>query len=199
MTGSYTVTVTDNKGCKASGSTSAITVNPSLVVKDSSNSPVCAGGQIVLGASSSNGTSPFGYSWTGPGFTSLQAAPTISGASGANQGAYIVVITDTHGCKGSDTTNVTVNATASVTAGSNSPVCTGKAIDLNASLSGGTGPFHYKWNGPLSFSDTTATPVRANALTTYQGSYGVTVTDNNGCSGTGTTFVNVNSTPTETA
>ena len=201
MSGVYTVLVTDSKGCSATASTGTITVNPSLSVTSGSNTPVCAGGTINLTSSTLSGTAPYSYSWSGPNtFSSGFQNPSINGAAAVNQGTYNITITDSKGCSGTGSTNVTVNPTATVTVTSNSEVCEGATITLNANLSGGTSPFGYQWSGPVGFAPgDVANPSRLAALLTYQGTYSVTVTDANGCSGTGTTFVTVNPTPTLSA
>jgi len=197
MTGVYSVTISDSHSCTASASTSTITVNPSPTVTIGSNSPVCSGGAINLTSSTSTGTSPFGYSWSGPAsFSSGNQNPSITGVTSANQGTYDVTISDAHGCSATNSVSVTVNPTASVNVTSNSAVCTGGTISLNAALTGGTSPFSYTWSGPAGFAPgNVSNPSRNSALLTYQGSYSVTVSDANGCSGTGSTFVTVNQSP----
>ena len=198
MTGTYTVTVTDANACTATATSGTITVNQSPLVTIGSNSPVCSGGTINLTSSTATGTSPFGYTWSGPAsFSNGNQNPTITGASSTNQGTYSVTISDAHGCSATNSVNVTVNATASVNVTSNSAVCSGASINLNAALTGGTGPFAYSWSGPAGFAPgNVSNPSRNAALLTYQGSYSVTVTDANSCSGTGSTFVTVNQSPT---
>ena len=196
MSGVYTVLITDAHSCTASASTASIIINPDLVITANSNTPVCAGGTINLTGSSAGGTSPFTYSWGGPAaYTSSQQNPSLSGASSAMAGSYALTITDVNGCSGTTSTNVTVNPTASVSVSSNSPVCVGNSINLTATPAGGTGPFTYSWAGASGFTSAAAAPARNNAQLIYAGTYNVTVSDLNHCSGTGTTTVVVNPTP----
>ncbi|MDV7393673.1 hypothetical protein RZS08_20015, partial [Arthrospira platensis SPKY1] len=98
MSGTYSVTVTDNKGCSAVATTS-VTVNPNPTVTASSNSPVCAGYTINLNSTATGGTTPYTYSWAGPGgFTSTAQNPTRSNATLAMSGTYSVTVTDNKGC-----------------------------------------------------------------------------------------------------
>ena len=199
MSGVYTVTVTDSHLCTASASTNSITVNPGFSVTASSNTPVCAGGTINLSASPSAGSSPFAYSWSGPSYTSIAQNPSRSGASAAMAGLYSVTVTDNNGCSNTATTTVVVNPATTINVTSNSPVCVGDSISLHATPSSGSSPFTYTWSGPLTYSASVANPGRANAIPTYAGTYAVTATDVNGCSGTGSASVVVNPLPAVTA
>ncbi|MCV2483761.1 T9SS type B sorting domain-containing protein [Flavobacterium sp. SH_e] len=62
---------------------------------------------------------------------------------------------------------------------SNSPICTGKTLDLKAS--GGT---NYIWTGPNGFTSTDQNPTIANALTANSGEYSCLITGTGGCDDT---------------
>lgn len=103
--GAYIVTVTAN-GC-SSTSTVNVTVNSIPGTIASSNSPICVGDNLNLAATTVAGSS---YSWTGPSsFNSAAQNPTISSASLANAGSYIVTITDNiSGCFSSSSVTVVI-------------------------------------------------------------------------------------------
>ncbi|MDR7371203.1 T9SS type B sorting domain-containing protein [Flavobacterium aquidurense] len=61
---------------------------------------------------------------------------------------------------------------------SNSPVCTGKTLELKAS--GGT---NYSWTGPNSFTSTQQNPIITNATTANSGEYSCSITGTGGCDG----------------
>ncbi|MBX2893183.1 MAG: hypothetical protein KF734_19890 [Saprospiraceae bacterium] len=89
--------------------------------------------------------------------------------------------------------------TITTTAGSNSPVCEGEDLLLTAADgTGGTPPYQYNWEGPGGYTSNEQNPTRANATLAMSGTYTVTVTDDNGCTGTSsvTVTVNPNVTPT---
>ena len=199
MSGVYTVVVTDAHLCTASASTNTITVNPGLVVSASSNSPVCAGGTLNLHSSSTGGTSPFTYSWSATSYTSSVQDPSRSGANSFMAGLYSVTITDNKGCSGTASTNVVINPATTISVTSNSQVCVGNTLTLQATPSSGTSPFTYVWSGSASFSSSISNPSRTNAQLSYAGTYNVTATDVNGCSGTGSTSVVINPLPSVTA
>jgi hypothetical protein len=112
-------------------------------------------------------------------------------------GTYTITVTDANGCTSIASTVVIVNNPPTVTATSNNPVCTGSTL----SLTGEPGSMNvYTWSGPNSFSNATQSPtVSASASTAMAGTYSLTVTDANGCSGTASTVVVVNTTPSITS
>ena len=87
--------------------------------------------------------------------------------------------------------------TVAVSATSNGPVCVGKSLTLNATPNGMAS---YAWSGPLSYTSSIQNPTVSSAATTgMAGTYRVTVTDANGCTGTGQVVVVVNALPSPTA
>ena len=170
--GAYSVTVTDGNGCTGTTSTNVV-VNISPIGTASSNSPVCSGQTLNL--MSSGGVS---YVWSGPnGFSSNQQNPSIPNAMPIHSGTYSVTVTNASGCIHSVSTNAVVNPTPVPSAGSNTPICAGKTLNLSAN-GGGT----YLWNGPNGFNSTEQNPVIPNAGLSQGGVYSVTVTSPQGCS-----------------
>jgi gliding motility-associated-like protein len=187
--GTYIVTVTNTNGCSSTAQTT-VTINSSPTATASSNSAICIGQTLNLTAS--GGTS---YSWSGPnGFTNSAQNPSISGATLAASGTYIVTVTNLNGCSSTAQTTVTVNSSPTATASSNSAICSGQTLNLTSS--GGTS---YSWSGPNSFTSTSQNPSIAGTTLAESGTYIVTVTNTNGCSSTAQTTVAINSSPTATA
>jgi len=186
VAGTYTVTVTDNQGCKTINSVT-ITQPPAAmsITFSAIDSVSCNGGSDGSAtANASGGTPPYNYSWN--------SAPvqTTAIATGLSAGTYTVTATDVNGC--SITDNVTINEptllnpNASVTSNYNGRdvSCNGDCDgDATSSPSGGIPPYTYLWDDP----STQITPV---ATGLCAGTYTVTVTDNNGCIQIG--FVTVN-------
>ena len=76
----------------------------------------------------------------------------------------------------------------STTATSNTPVCSGNALNLTAGITGGNSPYTYAWTGPASYSSTSQNPVITSAVSANAGAYSVTISDVNGCTATASTL-----------
>lgn len=192
--GVYTLTVTDNNSCKATASTSSITVflSPTITASSTANA-YCAGTTITLNSTAASGTSPYSYLWSGPASFVSHTKDTTRGAiTTTMSGVYTIVVTDNNGCTATASTgNITVNPGFTVNASSNSPVCAGGTLNLTSSSTGGTAPFTYSWSA-TSFTSALQNPTRTGANAAMSGTYTVSITDNNGCSSVGTTNVVVN-------
>src|SRR5690606_24700800 len=100
----------------------AVCIPPSITAT-SSDSPICAGDDLNLGATAS-GTAPLAYAWTGTGTFSPSAAAQNVTVAGAATGNYQVAVTNACGTANA-TVAVVVSAGSSATiAYSGSPYCT---------------------------------------------------------------------------
>lgn len=158
-TTTYTTTVSNSIGCS---DTASVTVNvgTSLTVSITPDTSLCASGTLTLSAS--GGTV---YTWsTGDTTANISVTPTATTT-------YVVSVSNTAGCTGTDSTTVTIGGGLTVTAGPDTTICAGGTAMLTA-----TGGTSYAWNN----GDTTATvSVSPGTATTYL----VTVSDGNGCTG----------------
>jgi gliding motility-associated-like protein len=166
--GVYTVIVTDNNGCTGTASqTLTVNNNPSPAI--SGNTSFCAGSSVVLTV---NGTYA-AYQWNN-GSTQQQA--TIN-----NGGNFSVQVTDNNGCTGTAQYAVTMHPLPQVSLPATVDLCTGNSTTLNP------GTFvSYSWS-----DGTTGNTLNV----TGTGSYAVTVTDVNGCTGTAGSTVTIHSNP----
>ncbi|HET6244532.1 MAG: gliding motility-associated C-terminal domain-containing protein [Bacteroidetes bacterium] len=177
--GTYTVTNTITViGCPSSVHNQTVIINPAPAVLIGSDLNVCVGNSINLTTSASGLT----YNWTGPvSFNSTDQNPVISSATLANNGMYVLVVTE-NGCSNSDSLNVDVNPLPGTPiASSNSPVCIGESINLSTDL---VSDVTYNWTGPNGFSSTEQNPVVQPASLNEAGDYFLTITDINGCTST---------------
>ncbi len=193
MDGAYTVTYTNTTtSCFAQASTTVV-VNDDPDITATNNTPICAGEDITLNATSSVGG--LNYAWTGPnGFSSSSEDPTITGASTLYDGTYNLQVTDpATGCSNSTSTYAFVNANPTVSASNTGDYCEGETISLSATGSGGTS---YAWTGPDGFTSSLEDPTIASATTAMDGTYTVVLTNtSSGCTATASTTVAVNPNP----
>jgi gliding motility-associated-like protein len=191
--GTYIVTVLAN-GCSSTSSV-VVVVNPIPSTTAGTNSP-CEGSALNLTAVASvvPGVS---YSWTGPGgFTSSNQNPTIAASTVAASGTYIVTVL-ANGCSSTSQIVATVNPIPLTTAGSNSPICAGTALNLTAVTSVVPG-VSYSWTGPNGFLSGAQNPSIPASTVAASGTYIATVLAN-GCSSTSNVLVVVNPVPVTTA
>ncbi len=183
--GTYAVTVTDANGCTANASyllTAPITVAAELT---SSTQPggahiLCSGGNDgSIAAAISGGTVPYTILWTGP--NSFSASTDSIGALVA--GDYNLVVTDANGCINASTTTLTEPAPVAVdvtsvtyNGGFNIPCAELSLGVFDAVASGGTPGYTFLWTAPDA-----STYTSANLIGLTAGTYGLVVTDSNGC------------------
>lgn len=167
---SYTVTVTDSKNCTAT-STTTITQPATLTASLTPTNVTCSGlcnGSVA--ATPSGGTTPYTYSWS--------TAATSQTISSVCTGGYTLTITDANGCTATSNVSLTAPSVVSVTTSGVNMTCNGLCNgSASASPGGGTLPYSFNWSSG-------ATSQTISAL--CQGTYTVTVTDNNGCQKTQT-------------
>ncbi len=150
--GSYYIylNVTDSAGYEARSNIASVTVNSALSVSITPSSTYADIGQSKLFTSSvTGGTSPFVYQWylngaaiSGGTVSSWTFTPTSVGTYTVH-----VNVTDNVGSIArSNTANVTVNPTPTVTIAPASAVMdVGQSKQFLSSISGGTLPFSYQW------------------------------------------------------
>ena len=179
--GTYTVTITNANTCSTIETTTVVVSQPNISLLPNNNT-LCSGQNLTIEA--------FGglaYNWTLPNNISYnQAVLNVNGIMPINAGLYTVVGTDSIGCTASASTIIGVS-TITPTANSNSPLCVGSLLQLNAS-----GGSIYSWQGPDNFTSSAQNPIINAANIVNSGIYTVTVSSNFGCTAVATTLVSVN-------
>jgi gliding motility-associated-like protein len=179
--GVYTVTYTiaATGGCTQVTATTSVTITalPTAVISYS-GSPWCTSAGVQAATLTGSGAYTGGTYTSTPGLT-LDATTGQITPSTSTGGTYTVTYTApaSSGCPAVPaTTNVTITAmpTANIInlTGTNLLTCTTTAINVNA-----TGSTNYTWNGG-------STPNSASNSFTTPGTYTVTVSSSNGCTGT---------------
>jgi gliding motility-associated-like protein len=174
--GTYNVSVADANGCNATGGFTLVQSAPLGPSISNIQHATCAGSSNGSAtASIAGGMPPYSFTWN-------SAPPQSSAtANGLGAGNYTVTITDGYGCTTQATTTITQPAAVSVSLTGTSHVihCQGQSQQqgtATAVAAGGNGAFTYSWN-------TAPAQTAATALFSSGGTYTVTATDGNGCTG----------------
>lgn len=172
--GAYTVTVTDSRGCTAQAS---FTVGENIqdlslsFIKTDVRCNGEANGTAVITVS--GGCPPHSFAWSATGITG-------SMPQNLTAGSYTVTVSDNFSPANTATVTLTItqpmplNVAVTTVVNSNTPTSNDGRIVINAT--GGTMPYTIVWSGPTSVSNNTV-----NAMNLQPGTYGVVVTDANGC------------------
>lgn len=165
--GTYVCTVTDSLGCTHPDT--VIITQPTALTATTSVTPLkCNGinkGTAIINASGGTGT--YTYNWSPSGGSN-------DIATGLSAGKYTVTVTDSNGCKLTDTANITQPPALVVSASGAKIICIGQSAKVTANVTGGTPGYNYTWSTGTA-SDT------ANVNPSVTTTYSVTATDTNGC------------------
>ncbi len=172
--GNYTITVLDNTSGCSSTSVAQVTINavsgaPAVTLVTSEDVSCNSQTDGSLEISISGGTAPYTIAWT----PNVGSGTTLSNLAA---GSYSVNVTDDLGCSTTASFTIGTPAALAVNGVSSNVICGAGDGSITTAVSGGTAPYTYEWtpNG-----ETTS-----NLSGLAAGSYGVTVTDDNGCTAT---------------
>ena len=166
--GTYTVTVTDNKGCT---STRTVIINQPLAPLAISNTQVNVNCFSMstgsISTTVSGGTSPYTYLWN--------TGANTANISNLAAGTYTLTVTDGNGC--TQIINRTISQPAGrldaqLSSSTNVNCFGGNNGSINLTVTGGVLPYTYLWS-------TGASTQNVSGL--IAGTYSVTVSDANGC------------------
>ncbi|MGP8213947.1 MAG: gliding motility-associated C-terminal domain-containing protein [Bacteroidia bacterium] len=176
VTTTYSLTGSDGVGCNSAQETITVTVNPlPNVTASASSTSICTGSCTTL---SSGGASTYTWSPAGPGSVCPASSTT-----------YTVTGTDGNGCTNTGTVAVTVNPTPVPSITPTQPTCTTPG-SATVNVTSGTPGYTYSWSP--SGAGSSVSPIAP-------GSYTVTVTDANSCTGTANVTINSPAPPVITA
>ncbi|MEM1119378.1 MAG: SdrD B-like domain-containing protein [Bacteroidota bacterium] len=174
--GTYNVTVTDANGC-TNTAMATITEDTNVAVMINKTDLVCNGANDgTATATATGGSGTYTYLWD-------SGLPPGAAQTGLSAGTYTVTATDSTGCQGTATVTILQPVSFSVAATPMVTDCTSPTGSATATPTGGMAPYTYAWNDGA--NQTTQTAVNLSP-----GTYGVTVTDTNGCSATDNVIVN---------
>lgn len=192
QTTTYTVTVTNTStGCTDSES-KTVTVKPApsiSIISTPAIPEICSGSGTVLLCATSNANNP-AYQWTSAGFFSTDQCVNFNVPS--ESGTYVASVTDgVSGCSNAASLPIIIHPTPAVNILQTpaSPYCAGSDFSLCAT-SNASNPI-YNWAGPDNFNGDMLCESFTAASAAQSGTYNVTVTSGNGCTGTATVNVEV--------
>jgi PKD repeat protein len=183
VSGTYTLTVTDDRGCIL---TDSIFVGEPLVLEvlQISLSDVTCQGENDGTASveMTGGTAPYSFTWAP---TNQTGSDVVLGV-----GTHFFTATDANGCSLTDTVLIGEPNVLLVSVSPDTTICSGGQAVLLSSATGGSGGYFFAWDNGVGAG--------ANQLVfpTIQTTYTVTVTDNNGCTANESVTINLLPTPT---
>ena len=165
--GTYSVTVTDSKGCTQTLATTISQPPAPLSSTISATNIACFGNATgAIDLTPAGGTSPYTYLWSN--------TSTTQDLSGRTPGTYNVTIKDANNCTSTNTATLTQpQAALNATATSINPTCFGATNgSVDVTVSGGTAPYFYAWSNSATTQDLPAVGA---------GTYNLVITDSQGC------------------
>ncbi|MCX7955125.1 MAG: PKD domain-containing protein [Bacteroidales bacterium] len=159
--GWYSVTVTDSHGCTITDS--AYVNEPGKLYADvSQNQYICINDTAHLYVSATGGVPPYSYMWnTGSNTEHIYVTPSVTTV-------YVATVTDAHGCTVSNATTVYVYPPINANiVFSDTIVCKGNAVIINANIIGGNGNYIVMINDSVITLPYTFYPTTTNTYTIH--------------------------------
>lgn len=188
--GTYTITVTDSKGCKDEDQVTVSLTGTTLTLFTSGSDTICEGESTTISASDTGGIPTITYTWS-DGLPS-NGGPHIVTPTSTH--TYDVQITDGAGCQKTGFITITVNPVPAADAGPNATICLGESVQLD-----GEGGLFYEWTPQTWLNAWFAEDPIATPLSTGTFTYYVSVSNGLGCSDTDSVSITVNPIPTADA
>ena len=166
--GTYMATITDINGCTVDHVVQ-VGAPPQLAIAFASMNVSCHGGADgILQADVTGGAGSLSHIWTGNG-VQPDAGPELTGITA---GEYCLSLTDQNGCNFQDCLVITEPSAISADAVVTDAPCGGSSGSIDITMLGGTGSYTINWNNGSTNED---------LLNIASGTYGIEVTDENGC------------------
>ncbi len=193
IAGTYVVTVKDANLCQTTQSFTITQPAAALASTIASQTNVNCFGQTTGSATvtASGGTAPYTYAWSPSGGSNATATNLAAGS-------YTLTITDANLCTKTQSVTITQPlGQLTVSTSSNSPQCSGSAVNVTAIPAGGTLPYTFSWAGPGAFNAITQNLAFNPVTNANAGTYTLILTDFKGCTATANTTIVVNNVPAQ--
>lgn len=166
--GTYDLTITDADGCTVTTSLT-LTEPDALATAITPTIASCGLSDGTLDLTVTGGTAPYSYAWDN--------SDSDEDPQGVPADTYCVTVTDANGCTIEDCADVVNPNSPSLMEASTDVNCFGgNDGTVEITITGGTAPFSYSWDGPMVVSPA------PNHNDLIAGTYEVTVTDVDNCS-----------------
>jgi hypothetical protein len=173
----YRVVVTDHAGCTSEDSI-VVAVAPELWLDLPDSISVCFGGEVQLPLQVYGGVPPYSFRWS---YSQYISAANVQNPRvwPPTSRTFYVTVTDAAGCTAEDSIRVVVTQDMTVTATGEQRICEGDSVALDATVSGGVGPFRYQWRPAAGLNSADRrNPIASPGVST---TYIVRVIDSAGC------------------
>lgn len=183
--GSYTVNITDVRGCTA---TAAVSLTQPTVLSVTLTGPsiLCLGAQDSIQATPAGGTPGYHYTWSGVGIGT--PAGNKCSVKDMNQTDTVTAF-DANGCTATAAITIQLGPALKVSITGPGSICQGLSTTLCSNVTGGTGGNLYSWQPGN--AQTPCANVAPSATTTYT----LTVIDNCGTTTSATATLRINPLP----
>lgn len=166
LPGNYCVQVTDSNNCSVTECIDVLEPNE-LDLSTSTTDANCGQSVGSVDLNVTGGTGPFSYSWN--------TGSSDEDISGITPGTYTVSVSDMNGCTAVTTAIVSGTDAPDILANSSDVSCAAAGDgQIDIAVTGGNSPYTYNWSNGATSQD-------ISGLTA--GTYTITVTDANGCTG----------------
>ncbi|HTA82431.1 MAG TPA: T9SS type A sorting domain-containing protein [Bacteroidia bacterium] len=187
VTGVYQITIVDANNCSVSASATITNTNGPSITPTITNASCSGADNGSVSIAVTGGTAPYRYAWSAANQT-LKACTsatqdTTQVLSSVGEGTYQVTVTDATGCTTIQSYSIAQPAFLSIHTNSTNAACLSSNGSAGVTVSGGTTPYVYSWNGASTTTSASMTGLPA-------GVYNVLVTDKNGCFDSATVLVN---------
>ncbi len=181
--GSYTLTVTDAKGCLDTVPVSIANSGGVTATLGGTTPVICHGGNTgAITINAANGTMPYTYEWG-------IATTSVNSQSGFSAGTYTITVADASGCLATVSATVSQPAAFSHPSTTTPTTCGQSNGSAQVTESGGTPGYTYQWSNALGTADS--------IINAAPGTYTLSITDAAGCHDTA--IVTIGSIPGPTA
>lgn len=139
--GTYWLTITDSRGCQKIDSI-VLKYNRTPQINLFPVNSKCGPNNGIITSTIILGTPPYQFIWS--------SGDNTQNVSNKSSGKYLLLVIDSVGCKASDSASITSQPALTATLSKRDAYCDLNNGYVNASVTSGTSPFYYNWNGSTS-------------------------------------------------